>query len=260
MCYDIKASLETQLKRAKKRGDQEALVQIQEELLPKTDLPLFHASGFSHPKVLIYTDDNPDYPEVATWGLVPSWVKSEEQQKKMWNQTLNARSETLFDKPAFRDAAVHGRCLLYVDGFYEHHHLGAQTFPYFISRKDGEPLVLACLYSDWRNPETKQQFTTFSIVTTEGNSMLASIHNNPKLAGPRMPLILDASQEATWLQPAGPLLEEALKNIMLPYPETALQAYTVSRLRGKSYLGNVPEVSLPVYYPEMGMFATNYNT
>ncbi|MFM1877329.1 MAG: hypothetical protein RLZZ241_195 [Bacteroidota bacterium] len=255
MCYDIKASLETQLKRAKRRGDQEALSQIQEEMLPQTDLPLHHASGFNHPKLLIYTDLNSDYPAVASWGLVPFWVKSETQQKQLWNQTLNARSETLFEKPAFRDAAEHGRCLLYIDGFYEHHHLGKQTFPYYISRKDGEPLVLACLYSDWSNPETGNTKTTFSIVTTEGNSMMASIHNNPKLTGPRMPLILEESLADGWLQPSSPLLQEALKNMMLPFPETNLQAYTVSRLRGKSYLGNVPEISLPVDYPEMGMFS-----
>jgi putative SOS response-associated peptidase YedK len=251
MCYDIKASLETQLLRAKRLGDAEAIAQIEEELLPQTELPLFHASGFSHPKMFIYTDVTPDYPTVATWGLVPFWVKSEEQHKKLWNQTLNARSETLFEKPAFRDSARHRRCLLYVDGFYEHHHFNANTYPFYISRKDGKPLIFGCLYSDWKDPELETYLTTFTIVTTTGNPMMGKIHNNPKLNGPRMPLVLDESKAEDWLQPNSPLLQEALENLMHPLSDELLQAFTVSRLRGKSYLGNVPEVCKPVSYPEL---------
>ena len=74
-----------------------------------------------------------------------------------------------------------------MDGFYEHHHHKGKTYPYYIYRRDGNPMVLAGLYSDWADPETGELLTTFSIVTTAGNPMMARIHNNPKLAGPRMP-------------------------------------------------------------------------
>ena len=154
MCYDIKASLEAQLKRAERRGDAEAADQILEQLLPFTDLPLYHASGFSHPKLLIYTDESPEYPIVATWGLVPHWVRDREQGHKLWNKTLNARGETIFEKPSFRKAARDNRCLIYVDGFYEHHHHRGKTYPYYIHRKDGKPMVFAGLYNDWVDPET----------------------------------------------------------------------------------------------------------
>lgn len=252
MCYDIKASLEAQLQRALRRGDQDAAAQIREELLPYTDLPLFHASGFSHPRVLVYTDDGPDFPTVATWGLVPHWVRDAEQQKKLWNQTLNARGETIFDKPSFRQAARSNRCLLYVDGFYEHHHKGGHTYPYFIRRRDGQPMALAGLYSDWKNPAGGEPLTTFSIVTTEGNSLLARIHNNPKLAGPRMPLILPDEMADQWLQPLRDDRDRGeLEGLIRPYPEQELEAYTVTRLRGREYPGNVPEVSDPVAYPEL---------
>ena len=252
MCYDIKASLEAQLQRALRRGDDDAAAQIREELLPYTDLPLFHASGFSHPRVLVYTADQPDFPTVATWGLVPHWVRDAEQQKKLWNQTLNARGETLFEKPSFRKAAQSNRCLLYADGFYEHHHHKGQTFPFFIHRKDGEPMAMACLYSDWRDPDSGALLTTFSIVTTEGNSLLEHIHNNPKTEGPRMPLILPDALAEKWLQPLQDDRDRGeIEALIQPYPEGELTAYTVSRLRGKEYAGNIPQINEPVVYPEL---------
>ena len=101
MCYDIKASVETQLKRAERKGDKGAVDEIMERLIPLTDLPLYHSMGFSHPTVLIYTDHSPDFPEVATWGLLPRWVSDTEQMKKTWNNTLNARGETIFEKKFF---------------------------------------------------------------------------------------------------------------------------------------------------------------
>jgi putative SOS response-associated peptidase YedK len=251
MCYDIKASLESQLQRALMRGDADLANQIKEELVPQTDLPVHHASGFSHPKLLIYTDADPNYPTIATWGLVPFWVKTEDQRQKIRNQTLNARSETLFEKPAFRDSAFHHRGLLYVDGFYEHQHHGRKTYPYFIHRKDGKPLILACLYSLWDNPVNHSQEVSFSIVTTGANELMTQIHNNPRAEGPRMPLILTESECDLWLKPSNSRLREELTVLMRPYPEEELTAHTVARLRGKEALGNVPEVAYPYFYSDL---------
>ncbi|WP_370479741.1 SOS response-associated peptidase [Tamlana flava] len=251
MCYDIKANLETQLKRARQRGDASAVEEIMERLVPYTDLPIYHASGFSHPELLIYTDESPDFPSVATWGLVPHWVKDDEGVKKIWNNTLNARGETIFEKPSFRYAAEHNRCLIYLDGFYEHHHYGKNTYPYFIYRKDGKPIVLAGLWSEWRRGNGGIM-NTFTIVTTEGNPMMARIHNNPKLKGPRMPLILTEEEEDKWLAPIDEDLDkEAVMELIRPFPEEELTSHTVAKLRGKEYLGNVEEISKEVIYPEL---------
>lgn len=252
MCYDIKASLEAQLKRAARSGDREAMEDIREKLLPFTDLPLYHVSGFSHPRLLMYTDTSPEFPSVATWGLIPHWVRDTGTQKNLWNKTLNARGETIFEKPSFRRAAEGARCLVYVDGFYEHHHHGGHTYPYYIYRKDRKPLVLAGLYSDWTHPDTGEVLSSFSIVTTEGNPMMARIHNNPKLRGPRMPLILPDAMASDWLKPiTDPLDRAALKTLIAPYPESELRAHTVGKLRGKAYAGNVPGISREVHYPEL---------
>lgn len=252
MCYDIKANLEAQLTRAQRAGDLKAVEEIWEQLAPLTDLPLHHASGFSHPELLIYTDRSPNFPEVATWGLVPPWVRDKEQLKKTWNNTLNARGETIFEKPSFRASAKNNRCIIYIDGFYEHHHFEGKTYPFFIHHKEHKPLALAGLWSEWQDPRTGGTMITFTIVTTEGNSLLAQIHNNPKLKGPRMPLILPEELEDKWLEPVTDELDiERLKELIKSYPDEEMTAHTVSRLRGKEYQGNVASISEKVNYAEL---------
>ncbi len=252
MCYDIKASLEAQLTRAQREQDYQAIEEIMEKLIPLTDLPIHHASGFSHPELLIYTDRSPNYPEVATWGLVPHWVRDQEQLKKLWNNTLNARGETIFEKPSFRNAAKNNRCIIYVDGFYEHHHYKGKTYPFFIKQNNNEPLAIAGLWSEWTDDETGGSINTFTIVTTEGNPLLAKIHNNPKLKGPRMPFILPSELEDQWLVHIDDELDQkSIEELIQSYPEEELTAHTVTRLRGKEYIGNVKEVSDPFEYEEL---------
>ncbi len=252
MCYDIKASLEAQLTRAQREQDYQAIEEIMEKLIPLTDLPIHHASGFSHPELLIYTDRSPNFPEVATWGLVPHWVKDDEQRKKLWNQTLNAKGETIFEKPSFRNAAKNNRCIVYVDGFYEHHHFGGKTYPFLIKQNNNEPLALAGLWSEWEDKETGGVINTFTIVTTDGNPLLAKIHNNPKLKGPRMPFILPSELEDKWLIHLDDELDQkSIEELIQSYPEEELTAHTVARLRGKEYIGNVEKISDPFIYEEL---------
>lgn len=252
MCYDIKASLEAQLNRARRRNDSQAIEEIMEKLVPLTDLPIHHKSGFSHPELLIYTDRSPIFPEVATWGLVPHWVKGQEQLKKIWNNTLNARGETIFEKPSFRNSAKNNRCIVYVDGFYEHHHYNGKTYPFYISRKDKKPLALACLWSEWKDPETNGLTNTFAIVTTTGNEMMGRIHNNPKLKEPRMPFILEEELADKWLVKIEDELDlKAINELIQEFPQEALTAHTVAKLRGKDYPGNVKEISDEVIYEEL---------
>lgn len=252
MCYDIKASKEAQLKRALRHGDQKAVEQIKQELIPFTDLPIHHASGFQHPKLLIYTEESDHLPIVATWGLVPHWVRDREQSRKYWNNTLNARGETVFEKPAFRDAAREHRCLIYVDGFYEHHHYKKHRYPFYISRKDTQPLVFAGVWNNWRDPDSGESLNTFSIVTTEGNDLLGKIHNNPKLKGPRMPLILPDEIASDWLDVIDEDLDQKkIEDLIRSYPDEELKAHTVPRLRGKDYPGNIPEICKVYEYPEL---------
>jgi len=139
MCYDIRSKLKTQKERYEywrhKNGGKVKSLDI-------FGNDIFHASGFSHPSLLIYTNQAPYEPVQSTWGLVPTTTST-------WNHTLNARGETIFEKPSFRESARSKRCLIYVDGFYEHHHLKGKTYPYYIFPKDESPMVLASLWNEW---------------------------------------------------------------------------------------------------------------
>lgn len=252
MCYDVKTSLEAQLKRAKHYNDKNTIKEINAKLIPLTDLPIHHRQGHSHPKMLIYTNESPEYPVVSQWGLIPFWSKSLKDAKKFWNNTLNARGETIFDKSSFRESAKNKRCLIYLDGFYEHHHYKGKTYPFLIFRKDNKPMIMAGLWSEYTDKETGEILNTFSIVTTNGNALLTKIHNNPKLEESRMPVILPDELANDWLMSFNDgIVKMALEELIQPFPTEVLGAYTVNRLRGKGYGGNIKEISNKVDYNEL---------
>nr|WP_321452435.1 SOS response-associated peptidase [uncultured Carboxylicivirga sp.] len=248
MCYDIKSKLETQLKRARHNNNQPWIKELEKKLQPYLDKDINHASGFSHPTVLVYTSEKPFEPQPYQWGLVPSWVKDEKQQNNIWNKTINARGETIFEKPSFKAAAMARHCVVYVDGFFEHHHYKGKTYPFYISRKDSEPLPLAGLFEHWVNKQSGELYYTFTLITTTANELMRKIHNNPKLNEARMPVILSNLNEERWLNSFDIQL---MKDLMIPFSTEALIAHTVAPLRGKKALGDVPEASDRFIYSEL---------
>ena len=252
MCYDVKTKLESQLRRAKRYNDQVWIDELEKKLLPYEDSTYYHISGYAHPKLLIYTNDNPYIPTPSIWGLVPHWIKNNDQKLNFWNNTLNARGETIFEKPSFKDSAKNKRCILHLDGFYEHHHFKGKTYPFFVAGRDGKPLSIAGLWSEWVDKETGEILNTFTIVTTKGNGLMTKIHNNPKLIEPRMPVILAEELEDLWLGPINSQRDKKeIINLIQSYPEDKLKAHTVRRLRGKEAAGNVPEASAYFKYNEL---------
>jgi len=167
---------------------------------------------------------------------------------QFWNNTINARGESIFEKPSFRDSAKNKRCLIDLDGFFEHHHQKGKTFPYFIQRKDKELITIAGLWSEWVDKETGELFTTFTIVTTEANPLMIKIHNNPKTSGPRMPVILDDEGQDSWLSSNE---EQTIKSLLQPFPDNLLEAFTVRKLRSKEAVGNVEAASEYFDYDEL---------
>ena len=166
----------------------------------------------------------------------------------MQNSTLNARDDTLFQKPSFKQAARSRRCLVLIDGFYDHHWKDQKSYPYYIQRKDGESFALGGVWDTWRYEDLVRH--TFSIVTTDPNPRMAWIHNRPRASEkPRMPFIVPATRESAWLDQN--LSEQEVMNLIQPYPEDELTDHTVRRLRGKAYQGNVPEIRQPFDYQEL---------
>ena len=150
------------------------------------------------------------------WGLIPSWAKD----VKIGYRLINARSETVADKPAFRAAYRRRRCIVPADGFYEWQKRAGHKQPYFIHRKDDQPFGMAGLWERWEGPDGSV-IESCTLLTTEPNELLRPLHN-------RMPVILSPEEYETWLdvQNASPLVLQAL---LRPCPASLLEALPVSR-------------------------------
>lgn len=151
------------------------------------------------------------------WGLIPSWAKDPTIARRM----INARAETLVEKPAFKDAFKNRRCLIPADGFYEWMGEKGKKQAVSFSLRSGETFAFAGLYERWSSPG-REPVGTCTIVTTEANSLVAAFHD-------RMPVILSQEREAIWLDPS--VREPAvLCPLLRPYPAEAMQHTVVGAL------------------------------
>lgn len=155
--------------------------------------------------------------EFFHWGLIPSWAKD----PKIGNQMINARAETLGEKPAFRNAYKRRRCLVLADGFYEWKKEGdgAKT-PMYIRLASGDPFAFAGLWEMWQTAE--DTILSCTIITTDPNDLMAQIHN-------RMPVILPPAAYEQWLDPAERRPDD-LQGLLQPYPAELMTAYPVSKM------------------------------
>ena len=169
--------------------------------------------------VLVLPNDGTDTADYFTWGLIPSWAKD----PTIGSRLINARAETLAEKPSFRGGYKYHRCLVFADGFYEWKTLpGTKTkVPHFIRLVSGKPMTFAGLWDEWHSPDGSQ-IKSCTIITTEPNELMATLHN-------RMPVILPDSAYGQWLDPA-PADAQGLQPLLAPYPAAKMSAYPVSTL------------------------------
>ena len=165
--------------------------------------------------VLVVLDESPKELTPVKWGLIPSWARD----KKIASSLINARSETVSTKPAFRTAFKKRRCLVPADGFFEWKKVGAAKQPYNIGLKGDEPFAFAGLWETWRDPTTQDQVRTCSIITTTPNELTAPIHD-------RMPVILPSDRRAAWLDPGRS--PEELQSFLVPFDASKMEAYPIS--------------------------------
>ncbi|MBM4124876.1 MAG: SOS response-associated peptidase [Nitrospira sp.] len=149
------------------------------------------------------------------WGLIPSWAEDPAISIRM----INARAETVAEKPAFRSAFRHRRCLVLADGFYEWRREGRTKQPFYIRKRDGGPFALAGLWEPWQSAEGVA-VESCTILTTGANEAMAPIHD-------RMPVLLDPKDYALWLDP-NIRQTEALLPLLRPVPSECLTLYPVS--------------------------------
>ncbi|MBD3239368.1 MAG: hypothetical protein GF331_02190 [Chitinivibrionales bacterium] len=163
------------------------------------------------------------------WGLIPSWARDD----TIGNKLINARCETVAEKPSFRASFRSRRCLIPADGFYEWTQAGGRKVPVYVQLGDGAPFCMAGLYDTWVAPDGEQR-TTCAIITTEANGFMRSIHS-------RMPVIVPPHDHDRWLDPATDRAE--LTRIMRPF-DGALRATPVST-RVNTPLYNAPDCIEP---------------
>jgi putative SOS response-associated peptidase YedK len=201
--------------------------------------PQHHANGFNFPAMPVVIANPVTAIELFTWGLIPAWTSDFTQADKMRAMTLNARSETAFEKPSFRKSIATHRCLVPADGFFEWQTIGEKKIPWFIKTKDREIFSFGGIWEKWNSPDGDSLFT-FSILTTDANVLMADIHNSKK----RMPLILRPDDEKSWLDSS--LSGEAVQQLMVPFPESEMTAWTISRMiTARGVNTNSPEVKKP---------------
>jgi putative SOS response-associated peptidase YedK len=150
-------------------------------------------NGFQFPKTPIIANADTGKIQLFHWGLIPHWAKDNSIRKN----TLNARIETIKEKPAFR-GSVTNRCLVLVDGFYEWQWLdekGKNKKKYLITLPGNGAFAFAGLWSEWVDKTTGEKVKTYTILTTEANEFMSKIHNTEK----RMPVILTRNNETDWL-------------------------------------------------------------
>ena len=202
-------------------ADPERLAERFDASLPEEGLrPRYNAAPTQNLPVILNEDER--HIQLLRWGLVPFWA----EDPAIGSRMINARSETLAEKPSFRTPLKKRRCLVLADGFYEWQKTPDGKVPMRITLKTGEPFAMAGLWETWKEP-TGDLLRTFTIITTSPNDLLEPIHN-------RMPVILPREHEAIWLD------NDADQGIWLdmlrPYPAELMTAYPVSKR--VNYVGN----------------------
>ena len=179
------------------------------------DFPPRYNIAPSQPIAIVRLIDGKRQFALVRWGLLPSWVKD----PKSFTLLVNARGESLTDKPAFKTAMKRRRCLIPANGFYDWRTTGGRKQPYYVRAKSGEPLAFAGLWEIWIGPNG-EELETATIVTTRANRMLADIHD-------RMPVIIPPDAFNLWLDCTNVDAETAAA-LIAPARENLLEAYEVS--------------------------------
>lgn len=171
--------------------------------------------------------------EWMRWGLIPFWAKD----PAIGSRLINARSETITEKPAFKNAFLKRRCLVLADGFYEWKKgAGAKgrAQPYYFKRADGKPFAFAGLWEFWRSPEG-EDVRSCTIITTEANGLVKPVHE-------RMPVMLSGDALWAWLGEGQP---DDLLELLKPYPEKEMASFPVSTLVNRPEL-DIPDLVMPI--------------
>jgi putative SOS response-associated peptidase YedK len=205
-----------------------------------------HVGFYDQVKLPLIINEDPKLIKLFKWGLIPFWVKDEKTANEIREKTANARCESIFEKPSFRHSAQRKHCLVLADGFFEWRNFLGKNYPYFIYLKNNEPFAMAGLWDTWINKVTNETINSFTIITTQANSMMEIIHNKKK----RMPVILKDKDFKTWIN--ADIDKNVSLNLLVPFDENLMKAHTISKLI--TFAGtdpNVPDVKKHFIYQNL---------
>ena len=219
---------------------------FKDETTPTKLQDYYYVNAFNIPELPVITNEDPKYFQLYYWGLIPFWIKNQDDAEKIRSKTMNARAETLFDKPSFRYSIRNKRCLIPACGFFEWRYLFGRNYPYYIYLKDRKYFSFAGLWDSWHNKKKDETIYTYTIITCESNNLMSKIHNKKK----RMPVILPKEIERGWID--NTLSDNEIKEFLKPYPDHEMKAHTISRIiTSKTENRNVPKVIQPSNYNEL---------
>ncbi len=201
-----------------------------DELIRYNPLPNYNVAPTHMCPVI--TNEEPEKIHLFRWGLIPFWAKDVKIGYKM----INARSETLLEKPSFKKAAESRRCIIPMDGFYEWKREGKQKTPYRITTTNVDIFAVAGIWEKWQDRQSSEIIYSFTIITQGPNELMEGIHD-------RMPAILLPEQEKIWLDTT--LSASEVMKIIEPYPSELMKAYKVSSAVG-NVRNNTADLILPL--------------
>ncbi|MBK9736075.1 MAG: SOS response-associated peptidase [Saprospiraceae bacterium] len=201
-----------------------------EELERYNPLPNYNvAPTHMHP---VITSQDQQHIHLFRWGLIPFWAKD----KNIGSKMINARMETLMEKPAFKGGLKSKRCIVPFDGFYEWKRIGKFKVPFRIVTTDQDIFTVAGIWDSWKDPFDGEHLYSFTLITMEPNKLMETIHD-------RMPAILLKENEKLWLDET--LSPKESLQLLIPYPSEYMEAYQVSTMVNNVKENN-PSLILPV--------------
>ncbi|MEM7299351.1 MAG: SOS response-associated peptidase family protein, partial [Bacteroidota bacterium] len=203
----------------------------------------YHVSGLTEPYLPVILGEDPENVNYLQWGFIPSEFAPQIKGKPV--KTLNARDNRIFtEKSIFKESAETKRCLVMLDGFFEHYEKDNESYPHYVQMKTKEPFMVAGVWQTFTDPTDEVKTNTVALVTSPANKELAWLHNEtPYTPESRMMFIVDKKDDEIWLNGS----PEEVQELMKPFPDGLLEYYpcqplkTVKRLH-RMYLGNVPSL------------------
>ena len=218
------------------------------ERMQKLTPPTYHVNAFDEPDIPVITNEEPGIVRSLHWPFYPNAYTPRNPRTNIPYTTGNARDDKIFKSRMYGDAAKNRRCLVMIDGFFDHHKIPGDpqkvVYPHYVYLKDHEPFLIAGLWQTFEHKQDDIVRDTVTLVTTRANKEMAWIHNEPAYsAESRMVFVVPKGKEDIWLHGS---VEEA-KSIIEPLPDDVLQYHSCEPIKPnkrlkREYLGNVPEI------------------